>query len=100
MPDVQCGMPSQISHPVDYRAWKKGYMPPSEHLLIDQLAYRGAKVVMSSDDGERGAFWIVMRDMKPTGEMSLQIYAMLTELIAAKTTAEQVVESHLNGETE
>lgn len=40
---------------VDYDAWKRGYMPPSEHVLIDQLAYRGARVVMGSDFGDHGA---------------------------------------------
>lgn len=51
---------------VDYDAWKKGYTPPSEHQLIDQLAYRGARVVLASDWGERGAFWVVMRGVHPT----------------------------------
>lgn len=47
---------------VDYEAWKRGYTPPSEHILIDQLAYRGARVVMSSDWGEElGAIWVVVR---------------------------------------
>ena len=45
---------------VDYAAWEKGYMPPTEHALIDQLAYRGAKVVTMSDFGTE-AYWLVMR---------------------------------------
>ena len=52
-----------IATVVDYDAWKRGYMPPSEHVLIDQLAYRGARVMMSSDFGDHGAIWIVMRDI-------------------------------------
>ena len=48
---------------VDYDAWNRGYMPPSEHVLIDQLAYRGARVFMSSDWGKHGAIWIVTRDI-------------------------------------
>ena len=48
---------------VDYDAWKRGYMPPSEHVLIDQLAYRGAKVIMGSDFGDHGAIWVVTRDL-------------------------------------
>lgn len=39
-------------------------MPPSEHVLIDQLAYRGARVVMATDFGKHGAIWIVVRDIK------------------------------------
>lgn len=49
---------------VDYEAWERGYMPPSEHVLIDQLAHRGARVITMSDWGDYG-FWIVMRG-KPT----------------------------------
>ena len=43
---------------VDYAAWKKGYMPPGEHVLIDQLAYRGAKVKFSSHVTDT-EWWIV-----------------------------------------
>lgn len=50
---------------VDYKAWEKGYMPPSEHVLIDQLAYRGARVIQSSDWGEAGAVWVVVRGNTP-----------------------------------
>lgn len=51
---------------VDYRAWARGYVPPSEHLLIDQLAYRGARVICMSDWGDDGAFWVVMRGQTPS----------------------------------
>lgn len=54
---------------VDYDAWKRGYMPPSEHYLIDQLAYRGARVVHGTDLGEHGAFWIVMRGKSPNAKI-------------------------------
>jgi len=50
---------------VDYDAWKRGYMPPSEHVLIDQLAYRGARVIHGSDLGESGAVWVVIRGKIP-----------------------------------
>jgi len=46
---------------VDYYAWNRGYTPPSEHVLIDQLSYRGARVVMASDWGKDGAIWVVVR---------------------------------------
>lgn len=46
---------------VDYAAWEKGYMPPSEHILIDKLAYRGAKVILSFSVGNKGEqVWLVL----------------------------------------
>lgn len=53
---------------VDYDAWNRGYMPPSEHILIDQLSYRGARVVLGSDWGDM-AIWVVMRGKSPTPAM-------------------------------
>jgi hypothetical protein len=53
-----------INSVVDYEAWQKGYMPPSEHILIDQLSYRGAKVILGSDWGEF-AIWVVTRGKTP-----------------------------------
>ena len=73
---------SSVLSPVDYEAWRNGYMPPSEHILIDQLAYRGAKVIMSMDYGDKGAAWLVMRDgARPDSMTSLQLYKMLCNLI-------------------
>jgi len=43
-------------------------MPPSEHVLIDQLAYRGARVILASDMGDY-AYWVVIRSNKPHGRM-------------------------------
>lgn len=62
---------------VDYDAWNKGYTPPSEHVLIDQLAYRGARVVLASDWGEPGAFWIVMRGKRPSPAVRKAMREML-----------------------
>lgn len=45
---------------VDYAAWEKGYMPPSEHILIDKLSYRGAKVIMSFSVASNEQVWIVL----------------------------------------
>lgn len=45
---------------VDYTAWDKGYMPPSEHILIDKLAYRGARVIMSFAVAPEEQVWIVL----------------------------------------
>lgn len=54
---------------VDYAAWGKGYMPPSEHVLIDQLAYRGARVALMCDHADAGAFWVVVRGKNLTPAM-------------------------------
>ena len=67
---------------VDYTAWKKGYLPPSEHLLIDALAYRGAKVMFSSDNGEgKGAIWIVMRDRRPPRKYLRALMSLLYDCL-------------------
>lgn len=61
---------------VDYDAWKRGYMPPSEHVLIDELSYRGAKVVCSSI-GSSGGWWLVMKgevDRKILTQISKQLH--------------------------
>lgn len=49
------------SNVVDYEAWKKGYTPPTEHVLIDQLAYRGARVVSMSSVAKGFSWWLVVR---------------------------------------
>ena len=46
--------------PVNYQAWKAGYMPPSEHILIHNLIYEGARIV-GSIDVNGSAFWLVVR---------------------------------------
>lgn len=45
---------------VDYAAWDKGYMPPSEHILIDKLAYRGARVQLSTPISREHQIWVVV----------------------------------------
>ncbi|WGR74356.1 MULTISPECIES: hypothetical protein [unclassified Bradyrhizobium] len=45
---------------VDYDAWNRGYMPPSEHVLIDKLAYRGARVHLSTPISREHQIWIVI----------------------------------------
>ena len=46
---------------VDYEAWNKGYMPPSEHRLIDALSYRGASVKASASLKEGSGWWFVVQ---------------------------------------
>lgn len=40
-------------------------MPPSEHVLIDKLSYRGARVVSSWWLGGDAQMWIVMEGGRP-----------------------------------
>lgn len=77
-----------MAHPpvlsvVDYAAWEKGYMPPSEHILIDQLAYRGARVVMSADYGPDEAYWLVVRGKKITGRQLLTVRKAIADALDA-----------------
>lgn len=82
---------------VDYEAWGKGYTPPSEHILIDQLAYRGALVNTSSNLGDC-AFWLVTRGFKLHGEAQLKLYEILHDFIieefkARKAEADKLKET-------
>jgi hypothetical protein len=54
-----------VLSPVDYAAWNRGYMPPAEHILIDQLHFRGAKIALASDWGDEYAMWLVYRGTNP-----------------------------------
>jgi hypothetical protein len=83
-----------IESVVDYGAWRKGYMPPTEHILIDQLAYRGARVITMSDWGDRGAVWIVVRGKTLSAATRKQLHALIDmidqeELEAVCTAATQ-----------
>lgn len=62
---------------VDYAAWDKGYLPPSEHVLIDALSYRDARIVMSSSDSRGDGFWLVMKGQRITGRKALAIRQMI-----------------------
>src|SRR3990167_7252823 len=63
---------------VDYDAWEKGYMPPSEHILIDQLAYRGARIMCSSSGGDF-SYWLVIKGKLPPRQTRFTICRMLME---------------------
>lgn len=52
-------MPPTLSV-VDYDAWNKGYMPPSNHILIHKLSYEDAKVVISTSVSREHQMWIVI----------------------------------------
>lgn len=56
-----------IASPVDYQAWSRGYMPTSEHVLIDALHREQAKVISSTGIIRDERIWIVAqnRDLSP-----------------------------------
>lgn len=59
--------PRFCTSPVDYEAWRNGYAPPSEHILIDALHRGDAKVVVATGlDGLR--WWLVLEN----GETPIQ----------------------------
>ncbi len=66
---------------VDYEAWEKGYMPPSEHVLIDKLAYRGARVVMSNWLGGDAQMWVVLEGTKPLTQRQRKLMRELMALM-------------------
>ena len=51
---------SQVLSPVNYEAWRNGYIPPSEHVLIHELMHEGAKV-HTSFQNYGGGFWLVTK---------------------------------------
>lgn len=70
-------MASNTFSVVDYEAWRKGYQPPGEHVLIDALSYRGAEVVASSGPG---GWWLVMNgktNRKKLAAICKQIHLMM-----------------------
>jgi len=66
---------------VDYDAWVKGYMPPTEHVLIDELSHRGAKVVLCATGGERG-YWLVLKGYETTRGLRHAMLALAAQIEA------------------
>lgn len=77
---------------VDYAAWGKGYMPPSEHTLIDALSYRGAKVILSSSSDETG-YWLVVKGLPKFRGRKLRGLMQQIEIILEEIEAEEAVEA-------
>lgn len=74
--------------PVDYEAWKRGYMPPSEHLLIHELTYEGAKVIGKSGfDGNE--YWLVAKGQPFSDAFAINMFLMDQLLEMAKDHKEQ-----------
>lgn len=69
-----------VFSPVDYDAWSRGYIPPSEHVLIDALQFRGAKVQMSTGVGHGGQVWIVYSGPAFNAKARRHLLAMMQAL--------------------
>lgn len=58
--------PSQTpASPVDYGAWRRGYMPPSEHMLIHALQFEDARVAASMNFNGSTWWFVHGGDMTP-----------------------------------
>lgn len=66
--------------PVDYDAWSRGYQPPSEHVLIDALQFRGAKVQMSTNVAQGGKVWVVYEGPNFNAKARKHLIAMMRAL--------------------
>ena len=81
--------------PVDYEAWEKGYMPPSEHVLIDALAYRGARVAMSTQANDFGVWLVVKGGTVPKGARKVLMEAIHDTLEFMEGEVEKVLSEEL-----
>ena len=62
---------------VDYEAWNRGYMPPSEHVLIDKLSYRGARVHLSTPISKDHQIWVVIEGPPLTNKQRKKILEVM-----------------------
>lgn len=74
----------RVLSPTDYAAWSKGYMPPSEHILIDELSFHGATVMASSSDlsGNGVSWWLVTKGGgrgEHTSRIGLAVHQLMAE---------------------
>lgn len=79
-----------VASVVDYDAWRKGYLPPSEHVLIDALSYRGATVVQSSCGGEFSYWFVVKQDAPLTKKQRRSMLAHLRMMIEEIESADDL----------
>ena len=84
-------MTRMVESVVDYKAWEKGYMPPSEHVLIDALSYRGAQVILSSSSQDSG-YWLVVKGPPKFRGRRLRAMMQQIEIILAEIEDEDAAE--------
>lgn len=63
--------------PVDYEAWRKGYTPPTEHVLIHKLSLGELRVASGSQEPDR-EWWLVTRGDMPS-RLGLAIFKLIAE---------------------
>jgi len=68
--------PRYYRSPVDYEAWRNGYLPPSEHVLIHELSVGNVKVLASTQCDNWG-WWLVVR-----GDMDQDDYEEIQAIIS------------------
>lgn len=64
---------------VDYEAWRKGYMPPAEHVLIHELSHQDATVKAAAHGGDF-SWWLVVKG-KPSIEDLEDIAAVIVKCL-------------------
>ncbi len=62
--------------PVDYDAWNRGYMPPSEHVLIHELIHEGAKVLCSDSASNGFSWWLVGKGEHDIEELEFMVKSL------------------------
>jgi hypothetical protein len=87
---------SERQTPVDYDAWNRGYMPPSEHVLIDKLAYRGARVVLSTPLGRDRQMWVVLEGPSLTNKERKHLREMVNLMFEDEDEPAQESEASTN----
>ncbi len=81
-------LPPRLS-PVDYDAWSRGYMPPSEHVLIHELTYEGAKVMASSHAAKNLSWWLVTKGERSIEELEFMAKTIEMQIGFLKRSAEK-----------
>lgn len=84
--------------PVNYRAWRDGYLPPTEHILIHNLIYEDARVLMSTG-ADAFSFWVVARGKLPTGA-SAKIFVKMIESQLEDIASDLAMQAEENDATE
>jgi hypothetical protein len=74
------GPKGPVFSPVNYAAWASGYAPPGEHVLIDALQFRGAKVEMACSVGKDERAWVVYQGKAFSRKARQHLMDMMREL--------------------
>lgn len=87
-----------VLSPVDYAAWSRGYMPPSEHVLIHHLQFDGARVVQSTTIGPGSSqVWVVALGAKCRGREGLKLLEAIYEAFVEIESKQAMTREDLYG---